>query len=121
MLPRKVDTPFIGPVNRSFYAECLQAGVRIYEREGAFIHSKTLVADDCLAIVGASNLDSRSFHINCEIDTFIYDAEAALASKKIFLEDISLSEELHLEPWVRSRRWYDHLAEDFLRLFRSVL
>lgn len=121
MLPRKVDTPFVGPVNRSFYAECLQAGVRIYEREGAFIHSKTLVADDCLSIVGSSNLDIRSFHINCEMDTFIYDAEAALASKKIFLEDIALSEELHLEPWVRSRRWYYHLVSDFLRLFRSLL
>ncbi len=121
MLPRKVDTPFIGPVNRSYYAECMQAGVRIYERDGAFIHSKTLVADDCLSIVGSSNLDIRSFHINCEIDTFIYDAEAALASKKIFLEDIALSEELHLEPWAQSRRWYDHLASDFLRLFRSLL
>ena len=121
MLPKRVDTPFVGPVNRSFYAECLRAGVRIYERDGAFIHSKTLVADDCLAIVGASNLDSRSFHINSEVDTFIYDAEAALASKKIFLEDIALSNELQLESWLSSRRWYDHLASDFLRLFRSLL
>jgi cardiolipin synthase len=121
MLPKKVDTPFIGPVNRSYYAECLQAGVRIYERDGAFIHSKTLVSDDDLAIVGASNLDFRSFQINSEMDTFIYDKEAALASKEIFLQDIALSEELHLESFVQSRRWYYHLGSDFLRLFRSLL
>lgn len=121
MLPKKVDTPFVGPVNRSFYSECMHAGVRIYEREGAFIHSKTLVTDDDLAIIGASNLDHRSFHINAEMDTFIYDQEAALACKRIFLEDIALSEELELASWVRDRRWYSRLYSAFLRLFRSLL
>ena len=87
MLPQNVDTPAIGPANRSYYAECLAAGVRLFERSGEFIHSKTLVADDGVCIIGASNLDMRSFHINNEVNTFVYDRETAGVCREIFLAD----------------------------------
>jgi len=122
MLPVEVDTPFLGPANRSCYEECLQAGVRIFLRGGAFIHSKTLVADDYLTIVGASNLDQRSFHTNCEINTLVYDKETALASKDIFLQDKEHVQELTLEAWQgRKTTWYGQLAEGFLRMCYRML
>lgn len=121
MLPRKVDTPLIGPANRSVYAECLEAGVRIFERSGAFIHSKTLVADDGVCIIGASNLDMRSFNLNNEINTVVYDRETALACKAIFLGDQGAVEELHLQPWLAERKWYDSLFSRFMRLFYRLL
>lgn len=121
MLPRKVDTPLIGPANRSLYSECLEAGVHIYERSGAFIHSKTLVADDGVCIIGASNLDMRSFALNNEVNTFVYDRETALACKEIFLKDQGDMDELHLADWKKSRRWYEILFSRFMRLFFRLL
>ena len=121
MLPKKVDTPFVGPVNRSYYAECMEAGVRIYERSGAFIHSKTLVADDSLSIVGASNLDARSFSINAEVNSFLYNPEVAIDSKQIFLDDMAQAQELELSSWVASRKWYQRFVSAFMRLFHNLL
>lgn len=121
MLPYNVDTPFLRSANRAFYAECLRAGVKIGERMGEFIHCKTLVADDALAVVGASNLDCRSFFLNYEINTLIYDRETALLCKDIFYGDKERVHEWTLEEWLSGRRWYQTALSSFLRLFRSLL
>ncbi|MBR5063745.1 MAG: cardiolipin synthase, partial [Bacteroidales bacterium] len=123
LLPSKVDTPIIGPVNRSFYTECMEAGIRIYQWKGEFIHCKTVVCDDYLTLTGASNMDVRSFQINHEVNAYVYSREMALASKEIFLKDLEQSQEVNLEEWKKYRkgRWYDVLAGKILRLADSVL
>ena len=123
LLPSKVDTPIIGPVNRSFYTECMEAGIRIYQWKGEFIHCKTVVCDDYLTLTGASNMDVRSFQINHEVNAYVYGREMALASKEIFLKDLEQIQEVNMQEWkaYRRRRWYDVLAGKILRLADSVL
>ncbi|MBQ3881651.1 MAG: PLDc N-terminal domain-containing protein [Bacteroidales bacterium] len=120
MLPQRVDTWFIRPANKSYYTEVLEAGVKIYLRGGQFIHSKTLVCDDYLSIVGSSNLDPRSFDINYEINSFIYDKETATLCKEVFLKDLELCEELDLEQWEK-RSWTSVLYEKVMRLFAPMI
>lgn len=121
ILPAKVDAPLMGPVNRSFYAECLEAGIRLYIWKGVFIHSKTLVCDDYLTLAGASNLDFRSFQINHEVNAYIFGKEAALASKQVFLRDMEQCNELHLEQWKASRKWYQVFVGRLFRLVDAIL
>ena len=121
MLPKEVDTPFLGPANRSYYAECLQSGVRLYERGGEFIHAKTLVVDDALSVIGGSNLDCRSFDINSENDTFVYDEETAQVNKQIFLKEKAFCEELDLATWKASRSVWQRFLSGLMRLFSPLL
>jgi cardiolipin synthase len=121
MLPKEVDTPFLGPANRAYYAECLEAGLRLYERGGEFIHAKTLVVDDNLTVIGGSNLDYRSFDINSENDTFIYDEETAQVNKQIFLEEKAFCEELDLATWKASRSAWQRFSSAVMRLFAPLL
>ena len=121
ILPSKVDTPLIGPVNRSFYAECMEAGIRLYQWKGEFIHCKTVVCDDYLTLTGASNLDVRSLQINHEVNAYIYGRDMALASKEVFLRDLEQCQELNLQQWKATRKWYDVLIGKILRLADSVL
>lgn len=121
MLPKDVDTPLAGPANHSFYEECLEAGIRIFERGGEFIHSKTLVADDSISIIGASNLDVRSFSINSEVNTVIYDHEVAISCKEIFLSDDALLQEIDADTWIASRKWYQDALSQFMRMFGWLL
>ena len=121
MLPKDVDTPLLGPSNRTYYAECLAAGVRVGERGGTFIHSKTLVADDGISIIGASNLDPRSFYVNYEINTLNYGRDAALYCKQLFLSDAQLLKEWTLPEWKRGRRWYHTVFSWVVRFFAPVL
>ena len=44
----------------------LEGGVKIYERAGALLHSKTALIDGVWSTVGSTNLDWRSFLDNDE-------------------------------------------------------
>lgn len=119
MLPENVDTPFLKPANRGYYAECLEAGARIFERGGTFVHSKTLCADDALTVIGTSNLDERSFHINYEVDTLIYDEEVAVHMRRSFEADMTQSHEWTQQEWKTQRNLLQRAFSSLLRLFRS--
>ena len=120
MLPKKVDSWFMGPANKSYFTEALESGIRIFLRGENFIHSKTLVCDDYLSIIGSANLDPRSFNINYEVNAYVYDEETALLNKAIFMKDLEISEEVTLEQW-QKRPWYKSLGEKILRLFAPLL
>lgn len=120
MVPAESENFFTGPAVKSFYKECLEAGIRIFERGGGFIHAKTFVSDDYLCSVGTANIDARSFEINYEVNTYIYDTAAALRCKRIFEEDLGISREIMLEDWKKTplgRR----LAQNLVRLFSTQL
>ena len=121
MLPEKMDTPFMASANRAYYAELMRAGVKLFERTGAFIHCKTLVSDDEISIIGASNLDWRSFFLNYESNVLVYDRETALACKDIFYAEKDRLTELDLEKWLSGRKWYQTAYSRFMRLFYRML
>ena len=120
MLPERADNFITRPANKAYYEEILSAGVRLFLRQGEFIHAKTIVCDDYLSSIGSANIDSRSFDINYEINTYIYDEQTALECKAIYEADLEKSRELTLEEWSR-RPWYNRLAESVIRLFAPLL
>ena len=62
---------------RSFYRELADAGVEIYEYDHAMLHSKVVIVDDAWAMVGSANMDQRSFRIDFQITTVLYDEALA--------------------------------------------
>lgn len=120
MVPAKADLFFMGPANRSFYKECLEAGMRIFEKGGRFIHSKTLVSDDYLSIIGSANMDCRSLELSYEINSYIYNEEVAKENRKIFLNDLKECNEIRLEDWNR-RPWHQRFIQAIMRLFAPLL
>ena len=120
MLPKKADSPYMDPANKSFFSECLSAGIRIYERGDNFMHSKTFVCDDYLSQIGTSNIDYRSFSINYEVNTFLFDEATARMNKAIFLKDLEYSTEISRPEW-NHRPWYKKLVERIVRLFAPLL
>jgi cardiolipin synthase len=51
------------------YEDLLAAGVKIHLYRGAFLHAKHASIDDCVAAIGSSNLDIRSFALNSDRDS----------------------------------------------------
>ena len=120
MVPRKADLFFMGPANRSYFSECLEAGVKIYERSGRFIHSKTFVSDDYLSEIGSANMDFRSFNLDYELNAYVYDVTAAKVNKAIFMKDMEASREVTMEDWM-NRPWYQKFGQKVIRLFAALL
>lgn len=120
MLPAKADLFFMDPANKSFYKECLEAGIRIFEKCGKFIHAKTLVSDDYLSIIGSANMDCRSLELSYEINSYIYNEEIAKENKRIFLEDLKECREIDRKEW-RNRPWHQKMLQAVMRLFAPLL
>ena len=94
MLPKNQDVPIMLWVNHYFYKKFLKAGVRIFERDDPFMHSKAHVTDDYVSCYGSANLDNRSFFLNYENNLYIYDNGVALRSKEIFNKDLDHCKEI---------------------------
>jgi cardiolipin synthase len=77
IIPAKTDQRITLWVSRSYYAELIRAGVEIYEYDIGMLHSKVVVMDEAWALVGSANMDERSFRLNFELTTILYDSTLA--------------------------------------------
>ena len=66
LTPGIPDKRSVWHLTRAHYSALLQAGVRIFEYTPGFLHSKNVVADDRLAVVGTINMDYRSLFLHFE-------------------------------------------------------
>ena len=55
ILPRKNDSLLVGWASRAFFTELLAAGVKIYQFEGGLLHTKSVLVDGELSLVGTVN------------------------------------------------------------------
>jgi cardiolipin synthase len=77
LIPSDSDHRFVLWAARSYYAELIEAGVEIYEYDGGMLHSKVVVIDRRWAMVGSANMDERSFRLNFELTSVLYDVGPA--------------------------------------------
>ena len=69
MTPHIPDKKLIFMLTRSYYAQLIDSGVRIFEYLPGFLHTKAFVSDDTLAAIGSINLDFRSLYLHFECGT----------------------------------------------------
>jgi cardiolipin synthase len=114
VLPRKNDSWIVAAASRSYYAELLEAGVRIFEYSGGLLHAKSLTVDGHTALIGSANLDRRSFDLNYENNILLQDSKLAADLVNRQREYISASQEVTLadaEGWSAARRlWNNSVA-----------
>lgn len=120
MIPVRSDSRFSDASTSSYVAQVLEAGVRVFRYKNGFLHSKAIVIDDFVSIVGSTNMDERSFVQNFEANAFIYDNKTAIKLKELFLKDQEQCEELKLEDWSNRKR-RQKLKESFARLFSPLM
>jgi cardiolipin synthase len=101
LLPGKSDVPLVRHAGHGYFRALLELGVRVYEYGAAILHAKTLVADDFVSVVGSTNLDFRSFHLNAEANLVILDAETGRAFADAFRDDLTRSVEIDGDGWAR--------------------
>jgi cardiolipin synthase len=73
MVPKMSDSRLVPYCVRSYYDDLLAAGVKVYEYGPRMLHTKALLVDDAISIVGSANFDHRSFRLNFEISILFDD------------------------------------------------
>jgi cardiolipin synthase A/B len=117
LLPNEhTDAKPIRWASHSYYQELLDAGVRIFEFQPTFLHSKLVVVDDRWAIVGSANMDIRSKELNEENVLGIMEPEFGEEIVRSMEKDLDRSHEIVSSEW-RRRGIAARIVERFSVLF----
>jgi cardiolipin synthase A/B len=77
VIPQQSDHPLVDYAARANSAPLLAAGCRIWLNPQPFEHTKLMLVDGVWCLIGSANWDMRSFRLNFELSTEIYEAELA--------------------------------------------
>ncbi len=111
IFPARNDSKLTGGASRSYYRELLEAGVHIHEFVGGLLHTKSLVVDDDVTLIGSANMDRRSFDLNYENNILFWDE--ALTSEMRSRQDAYLASSnpvtlADVEAWSPFRRLWNN-------------
>jgi len=99
MMTGKADKYVPFWVAHTFFEPLLLAGVKIYLYEAGFFHVKSLIIDDIMATVGSCNVDQRSFFLDYELNTVMYDQKTAMRLAAQFEQDLESCRQFTLEDY----------------------
>ncbi len=120
MLPHVPDKWYVQMVSRSNYEVLLKSGVKIYEYEPGFIHSKTMISDDVVGSVGTVNMDYRSYYMHFECGILFIQSKTIHQVKHDFLMTQQECVEITLED-VQKTNVLVKLVSAILNMFSALL
>ena len=120
LIPGISDSKMVNAAASAYYTELLQYGAKIYKYNKGFVHAKTMVIDDDLAIIGSANMDYRSFDLNFEVNAMVYSKNIAKQLTIAFEDDLKVSKQIDKDAWL-NRPKYIHLWEKIVRLLSPFL
>lgn len=120
IVPAKTDAVLVGPAGRHYFRRLLKSGVRILENSQEMLHSKTMVIDGEMAMVGSANLDIRSMRLNFELGVLVADPQLAGALADRFRAAEANSREVLLEG-LMAKDFKVQALERFARLLSPIL
>ena len=105
--------------SRAQNGQLMQQGIEIYEYQPAMMHTKAVIVDGTLSIVGSANFDNRSFELNDELNVVVFDRTVAERLRGDFERDLGKSRRLDLQSW-RSRPLHIRAREKIWSLFGEI-
>lgn len=120
LLPGQSNHPLVAAAGRSYYEELVDEGVALYETEEGMLHAKALLVDDCWSMVGSTNLDDRSFHLNFEVNVATSHAPFCTALGETFTSWLRGARRI-TGPYLAARSLPTRLMESACRTLSPVL
>lgn len=118
LVPERSDSALVTAAARSYFDELMGRGVKIYEYRSRMLHSKTLVVDTAIGIIGTANFDMRSFKLNYEVCAVVYDQDFAQQLAAQFESDLQHAQAV---PRHRPQPFLQRLGDSAARLFSPLL
>lgn len=98
----KADQMMVGHAQASYYHALLEAGVIIYQyRSPEVLHTKFIVVDDELSVMGSSTMDMRSMGPNYEISLMAFGGNMVGQLQDLAQTCREASRVLTAEEWKR--------------------
>ncbi len=121
MTPHRGDKWYVHSLTRAYYRQLIEGGVKIYEYEPGFVHSKTFVADDEVGVVGTINLDYRSLYLHFECGVWMYRSRAVMQVKEDYVKTLEKCIPITLDSELINAGPVKSLVRAVLRLFAPLM
>lgn len=118
--PGVPDKWIIHAMTQSYYPVLMDAGIEIYEYVPGFIHSKSFVSDDELAVIGTINLDYRSLYHHYENAVWIYKSDVIKDMKDDFVKTKNKCDLMDKEKYKKTPL-YKRLAGAIAKIFAPLM
>lgn len=120
IIPEKNNSWLVSYASDAFLDELIQAGVEIYRFKTGLLHTKSILIDHSLALIGTVNLDRRSLWLNFEV-TLLIDSSIFCEKLQNIIDTYLLStHRLDYRSW-ENRHWSKKALENFIYLFSPLL
>lgn len=121
--PGVPDKKTVFRVTRSYYQTLISSGVRIYEFTPGFIHAKSFVCDDRMAVVGSINMDFRSLYLHFECGVYMASEKGGEISAIMKLKQDCLDtfEKSHEVKRRESRKFSNSIFDAVLRVLGPLI
>ncbi|MDQ0413647.1 cardiolipin synthase [Mesobacillus stamsii] len=120
IVPEINDSFLTQYASRSYFSELLRNGAEIYLYKKGFLHQKVIIVDGNIASIGTANMDMRSFHLNFEVNVFLFGSSSIRDLVAHYEQDLEDSAKLSPVQYYK-RGLRERTKESFARLFSGVL
>jgi cardiolipin synthase len=114
------DKQIVDFANQRIIRRLLERGVRLYRFTPTMLHTKLILVDEALAVVGSANLNHRSVKKDDEIALAVLDEETARVLSSQYREDLERAFEVTVGR-IRRRPWWYHLLAKFSFRLRAEM
>lgn len=118
--PHIPDKWYVHIMTQSHYKYLVKNGVRIFEYKPGFIHAKSFVIDDKIAMIGTINLDYRSLIHHFECGVLLYETSSVFEMKEDYLEVLEKCVEIK-EKDIKVLPFYKRWTRNILQFFSPLL
>jgi len=119
IVPHIPDKKLVFGMTRSFYRRLMDAGVEIYEYKPGFIHAKSYLADNEIAMIGTINLDYRSLVHHFENGVWMYGCDS-IRDLRADMDD-TIAKSIRITPDMLKTSLMERLIRSVTRIFAPML
>lgn len=105
LLPERPDHRLVWLSSISYTGDEKLRKVRFFRYQPGFLHSKMMVVDDSLAVIGTANLDNRSFRINFEMLLAVLCPAFTARMAEVMEQDFANSREEETDAYYTRPLW----------------
>lgn len=119
LVPSRSDVSWFPFLTKTYYADLLNVGIKVFEYCNRTLHSKTILIDNQV-LVGSTNLNYRSFFHDLELDALLSEPDSVQIMQSKFINDLDNSTEITFKH-SQGYNWLTRALGWFSRFFRYWL
>ncbi|WP_045214763.1 cardiolipin synthase [Desulfonatronovibrio magnus] len=120
IVPDRSDHLLVDQASAYYCGVALRNGCNVYLFNEGMLHSKIMTVDDDMAMVGSANFDIRSFYLNIELVTFIFEPEFIYNLRMLQNCYKGHATAIRPEAWLR-RPLPKRMVEGVVKIFSPLL